>query len=237
MPTPTSSLAPAPLSHTDTDPALPFPQPSQSYLTDFTIADISCPSSGKRHVGSGLCPEIKQYAVTGKKQKTKQNKTTHNSRLCTHTHIHSHMVGLLWPHVKKDKQWQPKVCISMWRASLWNHMGSLLLTTTTLITTICLCGNRICSYCLSPPPAPFAVSNVPSSICVQGMEVWGGEFVKSSISCQLEITHILLWTAPAGNPVMLLPSCSSMLLILFSEGNRIFGGLSVKGAEKNKRRN
>lgn len=47
------------------------------------------------------------------------------------------------------------------------------------------------------------------------------------------MTHILL-TAAGGNPMMLLPSWSSMLLILFSEGNRIFGGLSVKGAEKEK---
>lgn len=107
----------------------------------------------------------------------------------------------------------------------------------TLTTAICLCGNRICNCCLVPPPPPFAVRGVPSSICVRGLEACGKEFVKSSISCQLKITHILPRTAPAENPVMLLPSCSSMLLILFSEGNRIFGGLSVKGAEKDKRHN
>lgn len=49
------------------------------------------------------------------------------------------------------------------------------------------------------------------------------------------MTQIAL-TAAGGNPRMLLPSCSSMLLILFSEGNRIFGGLSVKGAEKGEKR-
>lgn len=101
MPTPTSSLAPAPLSHTDTDPALPFPQPSQSYLTDFTIADISCPSSGKRHVGSGLCPEIKQYAVTGKKQKTKQNYTQQQT-VHTHTHTFTHGRPVVTPRQKRQ---------------------------------------------------------------------------------------------------------------------------------------
>jgi len=45
------------------------------------------------------------------------------------------------------------------------------------------------------------------------------------------MTQIAL-NAAEGNPMMLLPSCSSMLVILFSEGNRIFGGLSVNGAEK-----
>lgn len=108
----------------------------------------------------------------------------------------------------------------------------------TLTTEICLYGNRICNCCLAFSFAPsFAFSVVPSSICVGRLEVRGGAFVKSSISCQLKITHTLLRTAPSGNPATLLPSCSSMLLILFSVGNRIFGGLSVKGAEKDKRHN
>lgn len=50
------------------------------------------------------------------------------------------------------------------------------------------------------------------------------------------MTQIVL-AAAGGNPMIVLPSWSSILLILFSEGNRIFGGLSVKGAEKEKRHN
>lgn len=72
---------------------------------------------------------------------------------------------------------------------------------------------------------------MPSSICVHHLEVCWRGFVKSSISCHLEMTQIVV-TAAGGNPMIVLPSWSSILLILFSEGNRIFGGLSVKGAEK-----
>lgn len=216
----------------------PFPQPSQSYLTDFTIADISCPSSDKRHVDSGLCPEIKQYAVTGKK--TNQN-YTHNSMRIVHTHTFTHGRPVVTPTSKKTNNGNRKSAFpcgepvygTIWALCCWQQSLEEINNLDLLMWKRIL---QLLSH-LCPPPLSFAVSDVPSSICVRGLAACGGEFVKSSISCQLRITHILPQTAPAGNPMMLLPSCSSMLLILFSEGNKIFGGFSVKGAEKEKRHN
>lgn len=207
------------------------PQPSLSYLIGFTITDISCPSSGQRHVDSGLCPEIKQYAVTGKKTHTQQHADF------THARIHTWQ-ACRDPTSKKTNNgdWKSAFpCGEPVYGTLapYGLFAVDKIALRTLTTAVCLYGNQICNCCL--PLLLLALHHHQSVL-----EAWrcaGGGFVKSSISCQLKITHILLQTAPGGNPIMLLPSCSSMLLILFSVGNRILGGLSVKGAEKHKRHN
>lgn len=99
-----SRSLPTPLLLSHSHPSLPS---SPSLLSDRLHHDrhISHSSSGKHHVDSGLCPEIKQYAVTERKKQT--NKTQQHTYF--HTCAPSHMVDLLWPQVKQDKQWRLKV--------------------------------------------------------------------------------------------------------------------------------
>lgn len=100
------------------------PQPSLSYLIGFTITDISCPSSGQRHVDSGLCPEIKQYAVTGKKNHT------HNSMRISHTHAFTHGRPVVTPRQKRQTTATESLHfhVASQFTEPWHHMGSSLLT-------------------------------------------------------------------------------------------------------------
>lgn len=124
MPHAHTFLAAAPPSQTY--PVPPIPQPSQSYLIGFTITDISCPSSGQRHVDSGLCPEIKQYVVTGKKPKTH----THNSMRISHTHTFTHGRPVVTPRQKRQIIATESLHfhVASQFTEPWNHMDSSLLT-------------------------------------------------------------------------------------------------------------
>lgn len=74
----------------------------------------------------------------------------------------------------------------------------------------------------------------PSSICVECLGVCSRGFLQLSFYFHLEMTPITR-SAVGRNPMGILPSWSSMLLILFSEGKRILGGLSVNGAGRRKK--
>lgn len=108
-----------------TDSSSSHPQPSLSYLIGFTITDISCPSSGQRHVDSGLCPEIKQYAVTGKKKTH-----THNSMRISHTHAFTHGRPVVTPRQKRQTTATESLHfhVASQFTEPWHHMGSSLLT-------------------------------------------------------------------------------------------------------------
>lgn len=164
-------------------------------------------------------------------QKNKQTNTI--TRIYSFMHACTHGRTVMTPRQRRQTVATDSSRLSMWWASVRNPDTIWALhcwqnSLGTLACTICIYGKHF-NNCFS-----FAVSTANKSVIINlhsvPVECWKG-FVKPSISCHLKMTQVVL-TAAAGNPMMLLPSCSSMLLILFSEGNRIFGGLSVKGAER-----
>lgn len=101
---------------------VPPHSPDLSVPSDRLCLDrhISHSSSGKRHVDSGLCPEIKQYAVTGKKKTTTKN--DNNKQTNTATHMFTFTCGgpVVTSRQRRQAAANGSHRISMWRASLWN---------------------------------------------------------------------------------------------------------------------
>lgn len=110
----TPSLSPA-LRHTHTHSST-VPS-SQLDLIGSTITDISCPSSGQRHVDRGLCPEIKQYVVTGKKNRQHTHTTA-----CGSTHTLTHGRPVVTPRQKRQTIATESLCFHV--AGLRN-LGSI----------------------------------------------------------------------------------------------------------------
>lgn len=121
---------------------------------------ISHSSSGKHHVDSGLCPEIRQYALTEKKH----NKQTWRF---SHTCTFARRGPIVTPRQRRQTAAAEGSCVSVWRASVWNSgtIWALHCWQNSLrdISTHHLHIWKTLKKLLS---LSFAVSKVPSSICV-----------------------------------------------------------------------
>lgn len=118
---------------------VPPHSPDLSVPSDRLCLDrhISHSSSGKHHVDGGLCPEIKQYAVTGRKktQKTKNdddkqtNKHSDTHTAATHVHIRMRWACCDLTSKKTNSgQWKsPHFHVASQLMEPWHHMGSPLL--------------------------------------------------------------------------------------------------------------